>query len=105
MESFKTPCGEKLNYPEIIGYYTRKGNPCIFHTQAPKSRKSYIVMPKRKGVEVVAIGTVKEMVLIYEELDLTEHKVSDPNGIFFFKQAESDEEMSEQIKLVLQNKS
>lgn len=105
MESFKTPCGEKLYYPEIIGYYTRKGSPCIFHTLALKSRKAYLVMTKRKGVEVIASGILKEMVLLYEDFDLTEHSVSDPNGVFVFKQANSDEEMCKQIEFVIQNKS
>jgi len=98
--SFKLPCGSKNFYPEKLDYLTRKGGKCVFNTLSDKTEDGFLVVPLKKGVEIVGQGPAVEVALYYEALDLVEHEIKDINGIFFYKFAESEDELKDALKKV-----
>jgi len=98
LSSFKLPCGTKNNYPEKLDFLTRKGKVVIFHSPSSKVKKAYIVSPKHKGVEFIVEGPPLDIANLYESINLDEHEISDNNGVFTYKMAESREEFDKAIE-------
>lgn len=85
MISYKLPCSTKMNYPEKIGYLTRKGSEIVFHAYSHKTHEAYLITPKVKGIEILQTGSTDEIINEYESLSGEESTIIDANGTFYFK--------------------
>ncbi|MFF2090075.1 hypothetical protein [Paenibacillus sp. NPDC058174] len=93
--SYKLPCGSKMNYPEKLGYLTRKGNLVVFHSTSSKDYESYLIVPTTKGIHIMKKGSMLEIALLYENLPLEESEVKDSSGVFNYKLGTTLEELQD----------
>jgi hypothetical protein len=89
-----TPCGNTVFYPLKLALLGTQGKYSMFCTIANESGQAYLCTTQPDRVRIRAVGTPEAISQIYEIPNWKEVQFSDENGVFFYKEAPSLQELN-----------
>lgn len=95
MISLPTPCGNTVYYPASLAVLGTQGRYSLFTTLAHESGKAYLCITQPDRVRFRKEGDLIAISMMYESAPWKEIKMSDSNGIFFYKVAPSLQELED----------
>lgn len=98
-----TPFGGYFYFPAALAQEAIQNKKySVFHTRCSITGTAIIVITQPDRVRVRLGGELLKIATIYEEIPWEEHTIADSNGMFFYKQAPSLEELEVYMNRIAQ---